>query len=147
MEVILIRHGIAEDGVVDAKRELTPKGIERLHETFKDYAKELDTNSMTRVWSSPLVRAVQTAAILCDHLKIEDFERYSFIASGEYELFKEAIDAQDVRSRIIICGHEPILSEWTLQLTGEYHPFKKGMIVSIDISEKPSINYVIKPKK
>ncbi len=146
MEVILIRHGIAEDGHPDAKRELTQKGIERLNETFKDFGEELSPNSMTRVWSSPLVRAVQTAAILCDYLNIKDFERYSFIASGEYELFKESLKAQDIRSRIIICGHEPILSEWTLELTGEYLPYKKGMIVSIDMNEKPSINYVIKPK-
>ena len=154
MEVILIRHGVAEEhsqAKPDDKRELTKKGIERLNALFPIINKQLSSNSMTRIWTSPLTRAVQTAALLCDHLNINDFEKYPFIATGETSAFLQAIYAQDVRSRLILVGHEPILSHWTKQLTGQSITFTKGMILSIEVADAQprlgTINYSLDPKK
>ena len=111
MEVI--RHGVAEEhsqAKPDDKRELTKRVKDlMLYSPFLFLTSNL-RNSMTRIWTSPLTRAVQTAALLCDHLNINDFEKYPFIATGETSAFLQAIYAQDVRSRLILVGHEPILS-------------------------------------
>ena len=141
MEVILIRHGIAEDRSphkADDKRALTDKGIEILRGFFPVVKDKLNQhpNPMTRIWSSPLTRAVQTAALLADELGADAFERYDFISSGSYDEFKEAISAQDLRSRIIIVGHEPTLSIWTKQLTGTQLSFRKGGVALITVLDE-----------
>lgn len=155
MQVILIRHGKAQDSslnIDDRKRELVEKGIETNKRVFNLLKEELGTDlSMTRVWASPLVRAQQTAAILCDVIGKPDFETYDFIAFGTNKQLEEAIYPQDLRSRIILVGHEPTVSQWTRHLTGEVHDFRTSMAVGITLSDgatrEGTIDFMIDPKK
>lgn len=154
MEVILIRHGIAENPSInksDDKRALTDLGVQQLNQIFPLLKTKLLPNTMRRVWSSPLKRAQQTAALCCDHLKIAQFETYPFVAFGQTMDFKNAIYGQDVRSQIIIVGHEPTLSYWTTSLTQQPIMFNRGMIVCIEVDDKAprngNIKWIIDPKR
>lgn len=77
MRLIFLRHGLAEghfsfDQDRDFERELTNDGIKRLHKTFalfKEIQKSIDV-----IFSSPLIRAIQTAELFWDYYKEADLE-------------------------------------------------------------------------
>src|SRR6185436_6950664 len=66
MEIYIVRHAIAEDapskGTGDAARALTEEGRQKMKEAAAGFAK-LEF-SIDKIFSSPLIRAKQTAEIL-----------------------------------------------------------------------------------
>ena len=111
MDLLIIRHGQAEprsDGGSDASRRLTEAGRKKLRRGAKGLRKlvpELDA-----LVSSPLVRAVETAAIVAD--------AYGGLAVEETPCLeperepKELADWLAARpsATLAIVGHEPLLS-------------------------------------
>src|SRR5579871_2535996 len=70
MRLYFLRHGIAEDTATsDAERKLTKQGIEQLHEGARLF-KQLDIH-LKHLYSSPLVRAQETAEIVGKALDVE----------------------------------------------------------------------------
>ena len=73
MNVYLLRHGIAEDYSVSARdedRELTQEGIEKLKLASAGWKRVI--GHIDRVFSSPLIRARQTAEILHQAAGVEE---------------------------------------------------------------------------
>src|SRR6476646_3074808 len=72
MILYLIRHGVAvdsgTDGIPDAERPLTSEGIRRMRQNARGL-KRLNVK-IDAVWTSPLVRARQTAEILAGEYAI-----------------------------------------------------------------------------
>ena len=69
MRVYVFRHGIAEDaapGQDDSTRELTPKGVEKLHKILKA-AREAGVRPDV-ILTSPYLRAEQTADVATEIL-------------------------------------------------------------------------------
>ncbi|HAL74892.1 MAG TPA: hypothetical protein DCM45_07395 [Clostridiales bacterium] len=64
MELILIRHGKAEDRqemTDDSLRKLTAEGKKRLHKTLPSLGLLVKNIEKAQIWTSPLVRARQAA--------------------------------------------------------------------------------------
>lgn len=115
MELLLIRHAIAvdrEEGLPDEQRPLTPKGRKRFQQEV-DGLRRLELR-IDRLYTSPLVRAVETAQLLAD--LVEDVRVTENLARSPDPALLDELDGACVG----VVGHEPWLSEllcWLL--TGE----------------------------
>lgn len=156
-QLYLIRHAIAaergEDWPDDDKRPLTTRGIARFKENVRGLA-WLDA-AVDEIFTSPLVRARQTAELLADGLTGKPAVKVLDALSPGHS--PTAVLAQLSRAarrrRIALVGHEPGLGELAAHLIGSGRalPFKKGGACSIDVesltSRRPgALNWFVTPK-
>ncbi len=115
MDCLLIRHGIAVDAEKwdgsEENRPLTEKGRKRVRQSAAGLV--VVGCKPTRLFSSPFVRAYDTARLLrtvvCPTLKIETRDELAVGASPEQILsFLRACPAD---STVVCVGHEPLLGE------------------------------------
>jgi phosphohistidine phosphatase len=140
-ELYLVRHAIAaERGEAwpdDTKRPLTSRGVHR----FKDSVggvKWLDA-AIDEIFSSPLVRAKQTADILAAGVQgAPPVKLLDALAPGHApSAVMSQLAKVAKRRRIALVGHEPDLGELAAHLVGAGRPlaFKKGGMCRIDVGE------------
>lgn len=160
MRLYLVRHAIAVDrttpGVVsDAARELTPDGIQKMRR-HASALRRLGAQ-VSEIWTSPLIRARQTAEILADTFDprppIEVVK--SLEPSGHFEELLTRFEAAADRQAIALVGHEPFLGEFASFLIGGPRnlalPFKKGGVACIEIEEfrpplRGALQWLLTPK-
>lgn len=129
IQLVLVRHGKAEDRTLfkdDAARPLTAAGEQELMDIMPHLRLFVPSNQDIRIWSSPLPRAVQTAAILADIFKSPPVSVYDFISQGDWAALADELVKIQPPLTVIIVGHEPHLSEWSDLISGCQLPFKKG---------------------
>lgn len=128
--IILYRHGIAEDKSIathDDLRSLSIRGRRLLNKSVTGFKVMLGKNKNVKIYSSPKLKAVQTAEMISSELNLEAPQYYDFLATGgNVSLIKEIIEDLDPSDVAVIVGHQPYLSVWSQELTGFYLPFKKG---------------------
>lgn len=115
IRIVFIRHGIAidreaPDAPPEAERFLTREGIKKTRAAAKGI-RELGFN-VSHVLSSPLVRARQTAEIVCDRLKIPLNRIKNTDAAlpeaGPLEIFKEIATLNPAAdATVLVFGHAP----------------------------------------
>jgi phosphohistidine phosphatase len=136
----LVRHAIAaergERWPDDTKRPLTSDGISRMRKIVKGL-RELDVTASV-VYTSPLVRAVQTAEIVVGGLKPEpELRQLPVLApGGSPAKVAEALAAHKAPAGIVLVGHEPDMGElaaWLISAKAPL-PFKKGGACRIDFA-------------
>jgi len=138
-ELYLVRHAIAaergDDWPDDTKRPLTTRGINRFKDSLPGL-KELEV-SIEEIFSSPLVRAKQTADLLAGGVQgSPPVKLLDALAPGHAPTAVMAQLAKVAkRQRIALVGHEPDLGELAAHLIGATRPllFKKGGICRIDV--------------
>jgi phosphohistidine phosphatase len=136
-ELYLVRHAIAaERGEAwpdDDKRPLTTRGVHRFRDSLPAL-KWLDA-SIDEIFSSPLIRAKQTADLLAAAVG-SDVKTLDALAPGHSPavVMGQLVKAAK-RNRIALVGHEPGLGELAAHLIGANHPltFKKGGVCRIDL--------------
>jgi phosphohistidine phosphatase len=148
MDCILLRHGIAVerdewDGT-DANRPLSERGAKRVTQVAAGL-KWLDVQP-THLFSSALVRAIQTAEILHASLSVPTaIQRVDALLpeappDGLLPLFHDL----PAESCVLCVGHEPHLGfAASLILTGKpspAFPFKKAGACMIELSTPPRIS-------
>lgn len=110
MELMVIRHGIAEDAKPDqddAERALTEKGIARTQAAAQGLGRVADRPDV--IFTSPKVRARQTASILAE---VFDRSPETMHELGESRPIKILLALHQCKQhRVAIVGHEPTLSE------------------------------------
>lgn len=129
MRLILIRHGQAEDAATaesDFHRALTASGKERLENAYPSLARYLNAKTHCEVWTSPKIRALQTAEVLCRYMPNTAPVIQPFLEEGDFEAFCNAIANHDHGETVVVIGHEPYLSDWVREMTGLDVHFKKG---------------------
>lgn len=129
MRLILIRHGQAENFSADADdfhRALTPKGRERLENAYPSLARFLNVKAHCEVWTSPKIRALTTAEVLCRYLPHVSPIIQPFLAEGDFDAFCKELKTHDHGETLVVIGHEPALSDWVREMTGLDVHFKKG---------------------
>ena len=139
-ELYLVRHAIAaergDDWPDDNKRPLTERGISRFKESVGGL-KGLDA-SIDEIFTSPLVRAKQTADLLAAGIDGRPTVKVLDVLSpGHASAIVMAHLAKAARHRrLALVGHEPDLGELAAHLIGARRPlpFKKGGICRIDIA-------------
>ena len=130
-QLILIRHGIAEERTPegdDFYRKLTEAGVEELTAFLPDIAPLLTESGNLKIWTSPLVRARQTAELVAEATAVEVIQPQEFLETGDYVAFMEALKQEDDGFNLALVGHEPYMSIWTKELIGAAIPFKKGAV-------------------
>ena len=156
-ELYLVRHAVAaergDDWPDDTKRPLTAKGVSR----FKEVVRGLVWLGvgLDEIYSSPLVRAKQTADLLSEGLKertsvrtIDELSPGHEPASVLAELGKRV-----KRRRVALVGHEPDLGELAAALIDAPRAlaFRKGGVCRIDVdrvgaSAQGSLIWFLPPK-
>ncbi len=131
MKIYFIRHGIAEVFAdSDYERELTLEGKIKLNDTFREFAKIFNEKDFV-VYSSPLVRAEQTAEILCNKLDVE-FEIKDILAGFTLEDLKNEFKKENCEAYILVT-HEPYISGVIHEQTGKYENISRGSIHILEI--------------
>ncbi len=126
MELYLLRHGIAEEvASSDASRRLTDAGREKCRQAAAGL-RRLDCRP-THLWTSPLVRAQETASLV---LPERVAETHDVLANHPPEALCEALRTLPDDAVVLCVGHEPQLSrmvEYLLAADGAVELKKAGL--------------------
>lgn len=130
MKIYFIRHGIAEDySTDDFHRQLTVEGKIKCNSAFSKFSERIPRLTNYRIYSSPLIRAVETTQILSRALSrpysVEDF----MAGCSTKELLGQLEEQMDY----ILVGHEPYISMWIQELTGKFVAVSRGSIHAVEI--------------
>ena len=127
----LLRHGeaVPHDSKPDGDRELTPRG-ERQAVAAGEGLARLGVE-FEACYTSPKVRAVQTAQLACKALNIEPAEEESLADGFDREDALELLLRHGADGRVLMVGHEPSFSQVVHDLTGGRIDFKKGGIAAV----------------
>lgn len=143
-DLYLVRHAIAADRggewPDDARRPLTERGISRFTEAVNGL-RRLDV-TLDEIFTSPLVRAKQTADLLAAGLEGKaPVKVLDALAPGHAPASVMAQLARvATRRRIALVGHEPDLGELAAHLIGAGRAlaFRKGGVCRIDMGSLTS---------
>jgi len=139
MELFLIRHGIAMPGsavLPDADRPLTPQGRERFAQAVMGLQRlgvRLD-----RLYHSPWLRAVETAALLTPVLDGEAVSNAALARPPSQALLEDIVG-----ERVALVGHQPWMGELLAWLIAAGQPdasgfaFKRGGVAWLEGQPKP----------
>lgn len=138
-ELYIVRHAIAaergDEWPDDTKRPLTTRGINRFKEGLAAL-KSLDL-VVDEIFTSPLVRAKQTAELLADAIPGRPpVKPLDALAPGHApSVVMGQLAKVAKRHRIALVGHEPDLGGLAAHLIGASRPleFKKGGMCRIDV--------------
>jgi phosphohistidine phosphatase len=134
----LLRHGeaVPHESKPDDLRELTARG-ERQAIAAGEALARLGVE-FTACYTSPKVRARDTARLACRVLNIEP-EEADILADGfDAEDALELFLGHDDDARILAVGHEPSFSQVVHDLTGARLDFKKGGIAAMQVERAAS---------
>ena len=129
----LLRHGEAvQEAPTDFQRPLTPRG-ESQSRTAGAALAALGIE-FELVFSSPKLRALQTAPLACEVLGIEAPVVHQALSEGFHrddalELLVAAADG----AKVLVVGHEPDFSQVVYDLGGGRVDFKKGGIAALRV--------------
>lgn len=150
---ILLRHGIAEDPAPDKKDEdrgLTSEGHTRMKEIARGLERALPKAEV--IYSSPLLRAVQTALWVSKGYKSRmNIHTTDALAPGATpKQFLELLDSI-AEQRVIFVGHEPTLSANMAALTGLPRTkveLKKGGCYGVRVAPdgKATLEWLLPPR-
>ena len=148
IRLYFVRHGIAVDHdskgpLPDGARALTGEGRERFRRAAKAFARLGEP--LDALFTSPLVRAVQTAEILADALGRTEVAVLKQLEPGvpPAELFAEVAKLVKDGQGVALVGHDPQLSAAVAAAAGlAPHDavgldFRKGSIIRIDVKGLP----------
>jgi phosphohistidine phosphatase len=130
----LLRHGeaVPHESKPDFERELTARG-ERQSAAAGEALARLGVE-FSACYTSPLVRAAQTAVIACAALNVEPDERVPVGKGFDAGVVRELLAEHGEGERILVVGHNPSFEQVVLDLTGARIDFKKGGVAGIRMS-------------
>jgi phosphohistidine phosphatase len=123
---------VPHDSPPDAERELTPRG--RRQADAAGAALAAVNEEFDACYSSPKVRAWETAELACEHLNVEPIAEGS-LANGFSRVDALALlEAHGPDAKVLVVGHEPSFSQVVYDFTGGRVDFKKGGIAGLRVS-------------
>lgn len=137
LTVVLIRHGEAKNkrlGQTDFERELTERGAEALREAFPRALDLVDVTDKTELWVSPATRALQTAQIANETLRIETQRELESMYEQDQEAFLRELSQTDA-DVVVAVGHIPFMEDVAARLCGTYLGFSTGAAAAVSINE------------
>ena len=148
MRLYLLRHGKAEaHNVNDARRRLTPAGVARMERAARVMARLI--RGPLRIYSSPRVRARQTADIVAEALDVEVEVRasldYGFSADDLPDLLAETPAGAD----LLCVGHNPWLPMAVQELSGAFVTMKPGGLARLRLdagARNAALEWLIAPR-
>ncbi|HEY6886941.1 MAG TPA: histidine phosphatase family protein [Solirubrobacter sp.] len=130
----LLRHGeaVPHDSKPDAERELTPRG--RRQADAAGAALAALGEEFAACYTSPKVRARETAELACAHLSIEPIHEDSLANGFSRVDALTLLDAHLDDAHVLMVGHEPSFSQVVYDFTGARVDFKKGGVAALRAS-------------
>jgi phosphohistidine phosphatase len=127
----LLRHGEAEphDARPDADRRLTDRGREQSR--VAGCALAALKVQVHLCFTSPKVRARDTAVLACEPLGVEAIDHAALFAGFDVTDALELLAAAGPDQRLLVVGHEPDFSQVVHDLTGARIDLKKGGIAAV----------------
>jgi phosphohistidine phosphatase len=127
----LLRHGEAEphDARPDPERRLTARGEDQSRAAGRALAALGVT--FQAVYTSPKVRAEQTARVACEALGCEPVEHPPLAEGFDAQDALELLLACGDDERILVVGHNPDFEQVIHDLTGSRVDMKKGGVAGI----------------
>jgi phosphohistidine phosphatase len=127
----LLRHGEAEphDARPDDERQLTDRGRDQARAAGEALA-ALKVE-IHLAFTSPKVRARDTALLACEPLGVEPIEHEPLSAGFDADEALALMAAAGAAQRVLVVGHEPDFSQIVHDLTGGRIDVKKGGIAGI----------------
>ena len=129
----LLRHGeaVPHESKPDADRELTARGERQAIAAGEGLARL--GAEFSACYTSPKVRARDTARLACRALNIEPAEEESLADGFDREDAHELLLRHGADARVLVVGHEPSFSQVVHDLTGGRVDFKKGAVVAVRV--------------
>jgi phosphohistidine phosphatase len=129
----LLRHGeaVPHESKPDADRELTPRGERQASAAGAGLA-QLGVEFVA-CYTSPKVRARDTARLACRALNIEPIEEDSLADGFDRDDALALLHAHGDDDRVLVVGHEPSFSQVVYDLTGGRIDFKKGGVAAVRV--------------
>jgi phosphohistidine phosphatase len=133
VQIWLLRHGEAEphDSRPDPERRLTERGESQSRAAGRALAALGIT--FQAVYTSPKVRARDTARLACEALGCEPAEHAALSEDFDVQDLRELLHAHDGDSRILLVGHNPDFAQLVHDLTGANAELKKGGVAGIRV--------------
>ena len=127
----LLRHGEAEphDARPDDERRLTDRGREQ--STAAGRALAAIGLEFHHVFTSPKVRARDTAVLACQALGCEAVEHEALRAGFDLDDALELLATAGEARRVLVVGHDPDFSQLVHDLTGARISLKKGGVAGV----------------
>ena len=138
--VYFMRHGDAGDKRswegADADRPLSELGIERTSAAAKHFART--RFKPTKILTSPLVRAAQTAEIVADILGAKDLVEVDERLGPDFDVraLRRILKEHADKEKLLLVGHEPSFSAVIEEIMGGGSiVLKKGGVARVDIEQ------------
>jgi phosphohistidine phosphatase len=130
----LLRHGeaVPHESKPDFERELTARG-ERQAVAAGEALARLGLE-LAACYTSPLVRARETAELACKELNVTPEARAVLGKGFDLDGARELLAAHGDDERVLIVGHNPSFAQVVLDLTGARIDFKKGGVAAVRVS-------------
>ena len=127
----LLRHGEAEphDARPDDERQLTDRGRDQARAAGAALAAM--KVEVHLAFTSPKVRARDTALLACEPLGIEPVEHEALSAGFDADEALTLMAAAGADQRVLVVGHEPDFSQVVQDLSGARVDMKKGGIAAV----------------
>jgi len=132
----LLRHGeaVPHDSKPDDERELTARGERQAIAAGEGLARL--GAEFTACYTSPKVRALQTAELACRALNLEPEVAEPVKSGFDLDDALELLLPHGGDARVLVSGHEPDFSQVVRDLTGGRVDFKKGGIAAIRVERR-----------
>jgi phosphohistidine phosphatase len=131
LQLWLLRHGeaVPHDAKPDHERELTERGRDQARAAGRSLAAlEVEVHLC---FTSPKVRARETAELACAELGVEPVEHKPPAGDFDGRDALELLAAAEGDQRVLIVGHEPDFSQVVYDLSGARIDLKKGGIAAL----------------
>ena len=129
----LLRHGeaVPHDSKPDPERELTGRGERQAKAAGAGLARlGLELGAC---YTSPLVRAADTARLACEALNVEPAIEDALANGFDARDARELLARHGADARVLVVGHEPSFSQVVHDLSGARVDFKKGGIAAVRV--------------
>jgi phosphohistidine phosphatase len=147
-ELWLLRHGEAEphDARPDEERRLTPRGERQSRDAGAALAK-LGVE-LAAAYTSPRVRALDTARLACESLGVEPEAVDALSGGWDADGARELLAGHEDGDAVLAVGHEPDLSQAVFDLAGGRIDLKKGGIAALRVDGRRAELFVLlRPKE
>lgn len=134
--LVLVRHGDPEASAPsgqDLDRRLTPSGARALRVSYPRTFALLGDDPQIRVWSSPAVRALETADVVAAATGAEDIEVHQSLYAQDAAAFLAELEAADAPC-VVAVGHAPFVDTLAARLVGQCPSFGKGAAAAISLA-------------
>lgn len=136
-KLVLIRHGKTESRATDKEdreRSLTEAGWRSLEATMARSLAVLDDVDEIAIWSSPALRAQQTAQVVARAMGIDEIYEHSSLYAHDADTFRNEL--RSAEGCIVAVGHNPFMEDLFEQLTGFDQFLEKGAVAVIEFDEE-----------